>query len=75
MWKIRKMKAKHKEIGHKLKKFKYNEAVHKMFIDFKKACDSVRKAVLCNILIKFDIHMKLVRIMKMCHSETCSRII
>jgi len=32
------------------KKCEYNEAVHQLFIDFKKANDSVRSAVLCNIL-------------------------
>ena len=33
------------------KKWEYNEAVHQLFIDFKKAYDSVRRAVLYNILI------------------------
>jgi hypothetical protein len=31
--------------------------VHQLFIDFKKAYDSVRREVLDNILIKFDIPM------------------
>ena len=33
------------------KKWEYNEAVHQLFIDFKKACDSVRREVLYNILV------------------------
>ena len=37
------------------KKWEYNEAVHQLFIDFKKAYDSVRREVLCNILIEFGI--------------------
>jgi hypothetical protein len=48
--------------------------VHQPFIDFKKAYDSVRREVLYNILIDFGISMKLVRLRKMCLSETYSRI-
>jgi len=47
--------------------------VHQLFIDFKKAYDSVRMEVLYNILIEFGVHMKLVRLIKMCLSETYSR--
>ena len=35
------------------KKWEYNEAVHQLFIDFKKAYDSVRREVLYNILLEF----------------------
>jgi hypothetical protein len=52
----------------------YNEAVHQLFIDFKKAYDSVRREVLYNIFIECGIPMKLVRLVKMCVSETYSRI-
>jgi len=41
------------------KKWEYDEAVHQLFIDFKKAYDSVRREVLYNILIESDIPMKL----------------
>jgi hypothetical protein len=34
-------------------KWEYNEAVHQLFIDFKKAYDSVTREVLYNILIEF----------------------
>jgi len=37
---------------------------HQLFIDFKKAYDSVRKEVLYNILIEFGIPKKLVRLKK-----------
>jgi hypothetical protein len=47
-----------------LKKWEYNEAVHQLFIDFKKAYDSVRREVLYNILIEFGTPMKLVRLIK-----------
>jgi hypothetical protein len=33
----------------------YNETVHQLFMDLKKAYDSVRKEVLCSILIKFGV--------------------
>jgi hypothetical protein len=46
------------------KKWKYNEAVHQLFIDFKKDYDSVRREVLYNILIEFGIQMKLIRVTK-----------
>ena len=46
------------------KKWEYNEAVHQLFIDFKKAYDSVRREVLYNILIEYGIPVKLVRLIK-----------
>ena len=49
------------------------EVVHQLFIDFKKAYDSVRREVLYNILIEFGIPMKLVRLIKTCRTETYSR--
>jgi sorting nexin-29 len=47
--------------------------VHQLFIDFKKACNSVRREVLYNVLIEFGIRMKLVRLV-MCLNETYSRV-
>jgi hypothetical protein len=46
--------------------------VHQLFIDFKKAYDSVKREVLCNILLEFDITKKLVRLIKMCLNGTYS---
>ena len=56
------------------KKLEYNETVHQLFIDFKKACGSVRREVLYKILIGFGIPMKLVRLIKICLNETYSRV-
>ena len=56
------------------KKWEYREAVHQLFIDFKKAYDSVRREVLHNILMDFGISMKLVRLKKMCLNEIFSRV-
>jgi hypothetical protein len=56
------------------KKWKYNETVHHLFIDFKKTYDSLRREVLYNILIKFGVPMKLVRLIKMCLHETYSKV-
>jgi hypothetical protein len=55
------------------KKWEYNEAVHQLFIDFEKAYDSVRKEILYNILIEFGVPRKLVRLIKMCLTETYRR--
>jgi hypothetical protein len=55
------------------KKWEYNEAGHQLSIDFKKDYDSVRREVLCTILSEFGIHLKLVRLIKMCLYETYSR--
>ena len=43
-------------------------------MDFKKAYDSVRMEALYNILIKFGIAMKLVRLIKLCLNEIYSRV-
>jgi hypothetical protein len=51
-------------------KWEYNETVHQLFVDFKRACDSVRREVLYNILIEFGIPMKL----RMCLNETYSKV-
>jgi hypothetical protein len=56
------------------KKWEYNETVHQLFIDFKKAYDSVRREVFYNILIEFGVSMKLVRLIKMCLNETYSKV-
>jgi len=56
------------------KKWEYNEAVHQLFVDLKKAYDLVRRDVLYNILIEFGIPMKLVRLIKLCLTETYSRV-
>ncbi|KAJ4436533.1 hypothetical protein ANN_16564 [Periplaneta americana] len=56
------------------KKWEYKATVHQLFIDFKKAYDSVKREVLYDILIEFGIPKKLVRLIKMCLSETYSRV-
>ena len=52
------------------KKWEYNEVVHQLFIDFKKAYDSVRREVFYNIVIELGIPMKLVRLIKLCLKRT-----
>jgi len=56
------------------KKWENNEAVHQLFIDFKKAYDSDRREALYTILIEFGIPKKLVRLIKMCLTEMYSRV-
>jgi hypothetical protein len=48
--------------------------VHQLFIDFKKAYNSVGREVLYNILIEFGILRKLVGLIKMCLNETYSTV-
>jgi hypothetical protein len=48
--------------------------VHELFIDFKKAYDSVKREVLYNILLEFGIPKKLGRLIKMCLNETYSKV-
>jgi hypothetical protein len=52
------------------KKWEYNDTIQQLFIHFKKAYDSVGKEVLYNILIRFGVLMKLVRLNKMRIDET-----
>jgi hypothetical protein len=56
------------------KKWEYNGTVHQLFIDFKKAYDSIKREVLYNILLQFGIPKKLVRVIKMCLNETYSKV-
>jgi hypothetical protein len=55
-------------------KWEYNETIHQLFVDFQKAHDSVRREVLYNILIEFGVPMRLVRLIKMCLNEACSKV-
>jgi hypothetical protein len=56
------------------KKWECNGTLHQLFIDFKKACNSVRREVLYNVLIVFGIPRKLVGPTKMCLKETYSAV-
>jgi hypothetical protein len=48
--------------------------MHQLIIDFKKTYDSVRRGILCNILIEFLVPTKPVRLIKMCLSEKYSKV-
>jgi hypothetical protein len=56
------------------KKWEYSGRVHQLFINFKKAYDSVRREVLYNIFIEFGILMELVGVIKMCLNEAYSTV-
>jgi hypothetical protein len=56
------------------KKFECDEAVHQLFMDFKKAYDSATMEVLYNILIEFGIPLKQVRLIRVYLNEACSRV-
>jgi len=61
-------------VKHVRKNWKTMKHCISYFIDFKRVYDSVRREVLYNILIEFDIPMKLVTFIKMCPNETYSRV-
>ena len=48
--------------------------MYQLFINLKKAYDSVRREVLYNVLNEFGIPMKLVRLIKIRVNETYSRV-
>jgi hypothetical protein len=55
-------------------KWEYHETLHRLFIDFKKAYDSVWREVLYNILNEFGVPIKVVWPIKMCLKETYSKV-
>jgi len=56
------------------KKWEYNDAVHQLFTNFKKAYDSVTREVLFHIVNEFGIRMQLVKLTKLCLNETSRRV-
>jgi hypothetical protein len=56
------------------KKWKYNEAAHQLFIDFKKAYDSVVKEILYHILREFGVVINLIRLIKVCLNELILKV-
>jgi len=56
------------------KKWEYNGTVYQLFIDFKKAYDSIRRKKLYSILIRFEIPKKLVQLVKMCLNDRTRRV-
>jgi hypothetical protein len=57
------------------KKCEYNGTVQQLFMDFKKAYDSVRREVLRNILIESGIPTEQPGLIEMCLNETCSTVL
>jgi hypothetical protein len=56
------------------KKWEHNETLHQLFIDFKRAYDSVRMKVFYNNLIEVGVPMKLVRLIKTCLNKMYSKV-
>jgi hypothetical protein len=51
-----------------------HETVHQLLLDFKKACDSIRREGLYNILTEFGVPMKLTRLIKICSNGMYSKV-
>jgi hypothetical protein len=66
-----------------VKKWEFNGTVHQLFIDFKKAYDSVlkkaydsvKREVLYNSLLEYGIPKMIIRPIKMCLDETYRKIL
>jgi hypothetical protein len=56
------------------KKWKFNGTVYQLFIEFKKAYQSVRREVLYNILIESEITRKVGWLIQMCLNEIYSTV-
>ena len=56
------------------KMWQYNNEVCQLFIDFEKAYDSIKRESLFDILIKFGVPRKLVRLIKTCLDGTQSKV-
>jgi uncharacterized protein VirK/YbjX len=56
------------------KKWECEDTVHQLFVDFKKAYDSVRRETLYNILMEFGVLMEVVRPIKMYLNETYNKV-
>ena len=56
------------------KKWEYNKDVCQLFKDFEKAYDSVKRESLYDILTKFGVPKKLVRLIKICLDGTQSKV-
>jgi purine nucleoside phosphorylase len=54
--------------------WEYNETGYQLFVDFKNAYDSVKREILYNILIEFEVTRKLVSLIKMCLNEMYSKV-
>jgi hypothetical protein len=56
------------------KKWEYNGTVNQLFIDFKKACDSIKREVFYNFLLEFGIPKKAAKLIKICLNKTYSKV-
>jgi hypothetical protein len=60
--------------GAFIREWQDSGTVHQLFLNFKKAYDSVRRDVVSIILTKFVIPMTQVRLSKIYLNETCNKV-
>jgi len=56
------------------KKWEFDQPVHQLYIDFKKAYDSIKRERMFEILIRLGIPKKLVNLVQVCLKDTRSRV-
>ena len=56
------------------KYWEYNKDLYQLFIDFKQAYDSIHRPSVWSILLEFGIPMKLIRLIKLCLSDTKAKV-
>jgi len=56
------------------KKLEYNKTIYLLLTDYEMIYDFLRREALYNIFIVYGVPMTLVRLIKMCSNEICSRI-
>lgn len=56
------------------KHYEYAKDLYMLFVDYKQAYDSVDRKKLWKALKTFGIPLKIIKMVQLCNSETCSKV-